>query len=136
MSESKNIKKFKFKSFGDESGWLVPIEASKDIPFEIKRIYYIYDTTANAVRGKHAHIDLEQVLVCLNGGCTIVVDDGKECKEVILSQRTDGLYIGNNVWREMKDFSKDCVLLVLASKYFEDSQYIRDYEEFLAVVGG
>lgn len=125
------IKKCSFVAHGDSRGQLVALEEYKEVPFEVKRVYYIYDTLANVRRGFHAHKDLEQVLVCVNGSCKILVDDGKEKAEVELSDPCEGLYIGNNIWREMYDFSPDAVLLVLASKPYDERDYIRDYTVFL-----
>ena len=120
-----------FNAHGDHRGQLVALESLKDIPFEIKRIYYIYDTIRDARRGYHAHRNLEQVLICVNGSCTIFMDDGKENCEVVLDAPTKGLYLSNNIWREMYNFSKDAVLLVLASDYYQEDDYIRDYQAFM-----
>lgn len=117
---------------GDSRGSLIALEGNKDIPFEIKRVYYIFDTKEGVVRGHHAHKTLEQVLICLSGSCTIVLDDGIERTEVLLDKPNIGLYVGPNMWREMKDFTPDAVLLVLASDWYDEADYIRNYSEFLA----
>lgn len=127
-----NLIKYKIK--GDSRGSLIALEANKDIPFEIKRIYYIFDTKEGVVRGRHAHKALEQILICVSGSCTIVIDDGKERTEVVLNKPDIGLYIGPNMWREMKDFSPGAVLLVLASDFYNEADYIRNYDEFLKYV--
>lgn len=122
---------FNYKIKGDSRGSLIALEANKDIPFEIRRVYYIFDTKEGVVRGHHAHKTLEQVLICVSGSCTIVLDDGKERTEVLLDKPNMGLYIGPNMWHEMKDFSSGAVLLVLASDFYNETDYIRDYSEFL-----
>lgn len=131
-------KKVRFKTFSDGRGDLVPIEigsnfANADIPFDVERCYFISIPTNddNAVRGKHAHFDLEQIIVCVNGSFTLDLDDGRGEKEsVFLSNNTEGVYIKDLVWRELRDFSADCVILVFASKHYNERDYIRDYDEF------
>ena len=121
---------FDFK--GDERGKLIPLEAlSEQVPFEIKRAYFVFDTTPGTVRGKHAHRALKQVLVCVSGACTIVCElpDGTR-SEHRLDWPTKGLLVEGCVWREMKDFSKDAVLMVLASAHYDPADYIRDYDQF------
>lgn len=126
-----NIIKYSFQQHGDERGQLVAIEEMKDIPFEIKRIYYMYDTGLAVRRGYHAHKCLEQILVCVHGSCKILLDNGKEREIVKLDKPYEGIYIANNIWREMFDFTEDAVLLVLASRYYDEEDYIRDYQKFL-----
>lgn len=128
------IKRFSFLPHGDERGQLVAVEELKDIPFEVKRIYYIYDTLTNVRRGYHAHQNLQQVLICVHGSCKIHLDNGDETAEVLLDKPYEGLYISNDMWREMYDFSEGAVLLVLASEYYDESDYIRNYDEFLRAV--
>lgn len=128
------VEKYIFERHGDERGQLVVIEEMKTIPFDIKRVYYMYDTATDAVRGKHAHKSLEQVLFCIHGSCKLFLDNGREKETVVLDQPNEGIYIANNMWREMYDFSEDAVLMVLASEYYEESDYIRNYDEFLAYV--
>lgn len=115
---------------GNYEGSLVPIEGNKDIPFDIKRVYYIWGTSYNAVRGRHSHRNLEQVIICISGSCDFTLDDGNNKKKLHLSSPNQGLYIKHNIWREFTNFSKDCVILVLASEYYSESDYIRDYEQF------
>lgn len=124
----------KFKIIGDHRGSLTPLEQYKEIPFDIKRVYYIYNTKEGVVRGNHSHKNLEQLLICLNGSCIISVDSGTSKKEFSLKSRDEGLYIGNNIWREMYDFSSDCVLLVLASDFYNENEYIRNYKDFIDCV--
>ena len=119
---------------GDSRGSLIAVEGCSSIPFPIKRVYYIFGTKPGVVRGKHAHVSLNQLLVCVHGSCTVVLDDGSERIEVPLCDPTDGLIIGPMIWREMKDFSHDAVLLVLASEPYNEADYIRDYNVFLELV--
>lgn len=127
------VKLIDLPSFGDERGGLVALESHQSIPFEIKRLYYIFNTS-NKPRGFHAHIDLKQVAICLKGSCRFILDDGYDKDEVILKSPTQGLIINSLMWREMHDFSEDCVLLVLASEHFSEDDYIRDYSAFLNMV--
>lgn len=126
------VVKYVFQPHGDERGKLVALEEFKDIPFEIKRVYYMYDTTPGVVRGKHAHKSLQQILVCIHGSCKILLDNGKEKKVVPLERPYEGVYVSNVMWREMYDFTQDAVLMVLASGMYDESDYIRDYEEFIS----
>jgi dTDP-4-dehydrorhamnose 3,5-epimerase-like enzyme len=119
---------------GDERGSLVAIEANKHIPFDVKRVYYIFGTQPGVSRGFHAHKNLQQLAVCVSGKCRMLLDDGINKESVWLDSPTKGLLIGNNVWREMHEFSDDCVLLVLASEHYDESDYIRDYSEFCSAV--
>lgn len=119
-----------FPVLGDERGSLVALEGMKNIPFDIKRVYYIFGTDEQP-RGFHAHKNLQQVVLCVAGKCRMILDDGEERESVWLDQPNQGLFISNNIWREMHDFSKDCVLLVLASECYDEDDYIRDYNEFL-----
>lgn len=129
------INLIEFEEHGDERGTLVALEQGKTIPFDVKRVYYMYDTTAGTRRGFHAHKKLKQVLVCVHGSCIIHLDDGREKAEVPLSDPNVGLLIESAVWREMHDFSKDAVLMVLASELYDEDDYLRDYDEFMAYVG-
>lgn len=128
------IIKYTFPPHGDERGQLVAIEALKDLPFEFKRVYYIYDTKDGVRRGFHAHYDLEQILICVSGSCKIHLDNGFETEEVLLDKPYEGLYIANNMWREMYDFTEGAVLLVIASRPYEESDYIRNYDDFIKMI--
>jgi dTDP-4-dehydrorhamnose 3,5-epimerase-like enzyme len=127
--------KYVFQPHGDERGQLVALEENIDIPFRIKRVYFMYDTKDGVVRGHHAHKSLEQILVCIHGSCKVRLDNGKEKKVVPLEKPYEGLYIANNIWREMFDFSSDAVLMVFASELYNEEDYIRDYDEFLKFIG-
>ena len=120
-----------FPPLGDERGSLVALESEKTIPFAIQRVYYIFGTKEGVSRGFHAHRHLQQVAVCVRGSCRMVLDDGVQRQEAWLDSPTQGLYIGNWIWREMHDFSPDCVLLVLASEHYDEKDYIRAYSDFL-----
>lgn len=127
------IKKYYFQQHGDERGNLVAIEEN-DIPFQIKRVYYMFDTKSDVRRGFHAHKSLEQLLICIHGSCMIHLDDGEEQQEIKLDVPYEGIYLNNAIWREMYDFSEDAVLMVLASEPYEESDYIRDYNDFLKYI--
>lgn len=116
---------------GDARGSLIAIESSFTIPFEIKRAYYIFGTSENVVRGKHAHKNLSQIMICVCGSCEVIIDNGKAREVHTLNHPTHGILIQAPVWREMQNFSHDCVLLVLADKHYDPSDYIHDYKEFL-----
>ncbi len=120
-----------FKIKGDERGNLIALEENRNIPFDIKRVYYVFGTKESCVRGLHAHKNLKQVLVCVAGSCKILLDDGEERAEVLLNSPNQGLLIRSMIWREMFDFSPDCVLLVLADALYDESDYIRNYKDFL-----
>ena len=123
-----------FEYLGDDRGSLVALEGNRSVPFDIKRVYYIYSTKEGVSRGFHAHRNLKQVAVCLAGSCRFVLDDGKEKEEVILDNAVKGLLVDNFIWHEMYDLSSDCVLMVLASDYYNESDYIRDYQTFLKII--
>ena len=123
-----------FKTLGDNRGSLIAIEEGYNAPFDIKRVYYIFDTKEGVERGFHAHKNLKQVCIAVKGSCTFILDDGAKREEIILNNPNQGLYIENLIWREMKNFSPDCVLLVLASEHYDERDYIRDYDYFLEVV--
>lgn len=130
-----NVRKYHFNAHGDTRGQLIAIEEGRDIPFAIKRIYYIYNTESQVHRGLHAHRNLEQILICVHGSCKICLDDGEETELIVLDRPWEGIYLSNMVWRDMFDFSPDAVLLVLASDYYKEEDYIRDYNKFLHLCG-
>lgn len=131
MSKTKLIS---LKTLGDERGSLIALEENYNIPFAIKRVYYIFDTKEGVSRGFHAHIGLKQLAICVRGSCTFVVNDGTSKKTISLKRPDEGLLIEGLIWREMHDFSEDCVLLVLASEHYDENDYIRDYDTFLKVL--
>lgn len=120
-----------FPALADERGALVALEANRQIPFDIKRVYYIYGSAQGIARGFHAHKALKQVAIAVRGSCRFVLDDGNERVEVSLDNPTQGLMIESFMWREMYDFSEDCVLMVLADQLYDESDYIRDYTQFI-----
>ncbi|MBQ7905386.1 MAG: WxcM-like domain-containing protein [Spirochaetaceae bacterium] len=129
-----NYKLIDMTVHGDHRGKLVSLEGNKNIPFEIKRMYYMFDTLPNESRGFHAHTKLEQIIIAMDGACRFVLDDGKTREEVLLNRPDVGLYIGPGMWREMYDFSYGCKLVVLASEYYDEKEYIRSYDEFLRTI--
>lgn len=129
-----NYRLIDMKVFGDERGKLVSLEGNKNVPFDIKRVYYIFDTLPNQDRGMHAHKDMEQIIIAMDGACEFILDDGKTRESVLLNRPDIGLYIGKNMWREMTNFSYGCKLVVLASDYYDEKEYIRNYDEFLKEV--
>ena len=133
----KNSNLIKLQFFNDfPDGNLVIAETQKTIPFKIKRVYFINNLfNKKAIRGLHAHKTLEQVLICVNGSFTLTLDDGKNRQKIkVKDDDCYGIKIGPKIWRIMNDFSKDCVILVLASEHFKPKDYIRNYEEFLNYV--
>lgn len=124
----------KLNNLGDDRGGLVSIEGSKTIPFNVKRVYYIFGTKPGESRGFHAHKNLTQLMVCVSGSCRIILKNDQKIEEVILKEPGRGILIQNLVWREMHDFSDDCVLLVLASEYYDENDYVRDYQSFIDMI--
>lgn len=128
-----NCRYLEFEQKGDERGHLVVVEAMKDVPFEIKRIFYIYGSDRNVVRGKHANFRSEFVLINVSGQSKVKVDDGNNTHIYELNKPHTGVYLPKLIWKEMYDFSDDSVLLVLASEHYDGTEYIRDYEEYKRV---
>ena len=131
-----NYKILDFPIHGDERGKLIALEKCAYFPFEIKRVYYIYGTKPDTIRGKHAHKNLEQVIICLSGSCDFLLDDGLTQETIHLDNPSKGLYIKHTIWREFKNFSSDCILMVLANKHYNEKEYVRDYAEFLRISEG
>ena len=124
-----------FPVLGDERGRLVALEGAKAVPFDIKRVYYIFGTQLGVARGFHAHKQLQQLAVCITGKCRMVLDNGQNREEVWLESPNKSLVINKMIWHEMHDLSADCVLLVLASNHYDENDYIRDYSEFSRAIG-
>lgn len=123
-----------FKVLGDDRGQLVALEGNKEIPFDVKRVFYIYGTKEDVPRGNHSHYKTKQFLVAVNGSCKVTLDNGKIKEKFDLNRPNFGLFQDALVWGSMHDFSSDCVLMVLADDYYKDSDYIKDYNKFLEVV--
>ncbi|MER0432385.1 sugar 3,4-ketoisomerase [Aeromonas caviae] len=121
---------------GDDRGSLIALEGNKNIPFDIKRIYYIYGTKTGVSRGFHAHKALKQVAIAVSGSCRFILDDGIEREDILLNDPAQGLLIESFMWREMHDFSDDCVLMVLANQLYDEDDYIRNYDEFISLTNG
>lgn len=124
------------KDISDERGSLVVIENLKEIPFEVKRIYYLYDLKNDKARGFHAHKNLKQLFICVHGSCKVLLDFGDNKHVYHLTSPNQAILCEGLVWREMFDFNDNCVFLVLADKYFDEEDYIRNYDEFLELKKG
>ena len=125
-----------FKEYGDERGNLVVAEGDgMDIPFDIKRVFYMYGSDPDIMRGQHANRQTEFVLINVSGSSKVMVDDGSSKEVILLDKPRMGLYMGPMIWKEMYDFSADSVLLVLASEHYQEQEYIRDYQEFIKEAG-
>ena len=122
--------KYSFNVKKDARGSLIAIEENRDIPFNIKRIYYMYGIETGANRGCHAHKLLQQILICINGECSISLDNGFEKEIFVLSGKENGLYIPPKVWHEIYGCSGETIILALASEYYDEADYIRDYGDF------
>ncbi|WP_440028447.1 sugar 3,4-ketoisomerase [Chromobacterium amazonense] len=125
-----DIQLVQLQKHGDERGSLVALEDQRNVPFSIKRAYYLFGTKEGVRRGFHAHKKLQQMAIVVRGQCRFHLDDGKEQVEILLDNPAQGLMIPPGLWHEMYDFSSDCVLLVLANEHYDESDYIRKYEDF------
>ena len=121
----------KFKELGDERGNLIALENLRQIPFEVKRVFYIFGTQHGVIRGLHAHRKLHQVLICVSGSVDIYCEYGGKKEIYHLDNPAIGLDIQGLIWHDMRNFSEDSVLLVLANEYYDETDYIRDYQQFL-----
>lgn len=115
----------------NKTNGIINIENNIDIPFDVKRLYYLYDISDNSIRGEHAHKELNQLIIGLNKGLTITLDDGENKKTLILDNMNQGLLIVPGIWRTLSDFSAESICLVLASELYTEADYIRNYNEFL-----
>lgn len=119
------------KHHSDRKGNLTVVENGVTLPFDVKRVYYLYDVPGGESRGSHAHRELEQLIVAASGSFTVVMDDGVNKKRFFLNRPYQGLYIKPGLWRDLEDFSSGAVCMVLASEVYQKEDYIRDYQEFL-----
>jgi hypothetical protein len=131
-----NIRFIELSQIKDSRGDLTFIEGGKHLPFNIARVYYLYNVPVDAERGGHAHKELEQVVFALSGSFRMKIDDGKTKSEHWLRDPRKGLYIKNMIWREMDSFSQGAVCMVLASHWYDEVDYYRDYDDFLTAVRG
>ena len=136
MSIKDQYKILEFGDLGDERGKLVVVEGAQDIPFDIQRVFYIYGSDSEVVRGQHANRNSEFVLINVSGSSKVRVDNGFEEEIIELNRPRMGLYLPTMLWKDMYDFSVDSVLLVLANAHYDGHEYIRDYDEFIKEVGG
>ena len=136
MSIKDQYKILEFGDLGDERGKLVVVEGAQDIPFDIQRVFYIYGSDSEVVRGQHANRNSEFVLINVSGSSKVRVDNGFEEDIIELNRPRMGLYLPTMLWKDMYDFSADSVLLVLANIHYDGHEYIRDYDEFIKEVGG
>ena len=136
MNIKDQYKILEFGDLGDERGNLVVVEVEQDIPFEIKRVFYIYGSDSEVVRGQHANRNSEFVLINVSGTSKVRVDNGFEEAVIELNRPRMGLYLPTMLWKDMYEFSEDSVLLVLTNTHYDGSEYIRDYDEYLKEVGG
>ena len=123
-----------FKILGDHRGQLIALEANRQIPFDVKRVFYIYGTQEGVPRGNHSHYKTKQFLVAVNGSCKVTLDNGKIKQTFGLDKPNLGLFQDALIWGSMHDFSSDCVLMVLADEYYNANDYINNYDKFLEVV--
>lgn len=134
MEQDKKAKVVRFNQLGDDRGHLVVVEGCKDIPFEIARIFYIYGSDKEVIRGQHANRDSEFVLINVSGKSKVKIDYGNSQEMIELNEPHMGVYIPKMIWKEMYDFSEDSVLLVLSNFKYNPDEYIRNYNEYLALI--
>jgi dTDP-4-dehydrorhamnose 3,5-epimerase-like enzyme len=132
------IERIQLHTHGDDRGLLISLEQQRNVPFEIRRVYYLFGTRDGVHRGQHAHRQLNQLAVALHGSVTILLDrgDGNGQEEVVLDDPSQGLLLGRMVWRDLYRFSADCVLMVLADQFYDPADYILDYDQFVSEVRG
>ena len=136
MNIKEQYKILEFKDLGDERGKLVAVEGGRDIPFDIARVFYIYGSDSEVMRGQHANRNSEFVLINVSGTSKVRVDNGFEEDIIELNRPRMGLYLPTMLWKDMYEFSEDSVLLVLTNTHYDGKEYIRDYDEYLKEVGG
>ena len=130
MTTLDDVKKFTLKTFTEPDGNLIPIEMDRDIPFEVKRMFYVYDVHDQNDRGKHSHHKTKQILIAVNGGVTVICDDGKKRRTYVLNEPNKALLIPEMIWDEQVYHSESSVLLVLSNTNYDVNDYIEDYDEF------
>ena len=130
MTTLDDVEKFTLKTFTEPDGKLIPIELDKDIPFEVKRMFYVYDVHDQNDRGKHSHHKTKQILIAVNGGVTVICDDGKKRRNYVLNEPNKALLIPEMIWDEQVYHSESSVLLVLSNTNYDVNDYIEDYDEF------
>jgi dTDP-4-dehydrorhamnose 3,5-epimerase-like enzyme len=130
------IERIQLQKHGDSRGMLVALEQDRNVPFEIRRVYYLFATKGDVHRGQHAHRHLNQLAVAVRGSVTFLLDDGSGPLEVVLDDPSQALLLGRMVWRELYDFSDDCVLMVLADELYDPADYITSYDDFLQEANG
>lgn len=123
-----------FSVMGDDRGSLIALEENHNVPFDVKRVFYIYGTQEGIPRGQHSHYKTKQLLIAINGGCKVTLDDGNKKETYTLNKPNIGLFQDALIWGTMHDFSNDCVLMVLADTYYDESDYIRNYDKFMKEV--
>ena len=128
------IERIQLQQHGDSRGMLIALEQDRNVPFEIRRVYYLFATKGDVHRGQHAHRHLKQLAITVRGSVTFLLDDGSGPVEIVLNDPSHGLLLGRMVWRELYDFSEDCVLMVLADQLYDRNDYITDYADFLREV--
>ena len=130
MTTLDDVKKFTLKTFTEPDGNLIPIQMDRDIPFEVKRMFYVYDVHDQNDRGKHSHHKTKQILIAVNGGVTVICDDGKKRRNYVLNEPNKALLIPEMIWDEQVYHSESSVLLVLSNTNYDVNDYIEDYDEF------
>lgn len=130
MTSVNECRLFQLDRIMSERGAITPAEARRDVPFDIKRVYYLYDLPAGVARAGHAHQQLQQLFVCVLGSFTIILRDGREERWIEMNRGHIGLYVPRMIWRELGQFSAGTICLVLASLPYDEADYIRDYREF------
>lgn len=136
MASIYNCNVIELNKIHNRAGNITPVTGKIDLPFSIKRVYYLYDVPGGETRGGHAHYNLHQLIVAASGSFDVVLDDGKNRKSVTLNRPNFGLYVTPGIWRDLLNFSSGAVLLVLASEHYDEKDYIRGYQDFLSYKDG
>ncbi|ORM68269.1 sugar 3,4-ketoisomerase [Pantoea rwandensis] len=129
-----DIKLIRLQTHGDERGSLISLEHNSNIHFDIKRVYYMFNTRDDVRRGCHAHRHLKQLVVAVRGSCRFTLDNGQERIELLLDNPAQGLLLDSMIWREMHEFSEDCVLMVLADQVYDETDYVRSYNDYIEIM--